>query len=262
MASIHPSAVIEDGAIIGQDVEIGPFSFIGGQAVLGDGVRLAPRATILGRTTLGEKVQVHSGAVIGGTPQILKAKPEDAGTLTVGARTVLRENVTLHVGSTGGKGETRIGADCLLMANSHFAHDCVLGDRGVIANSVAVAGHCVFGDDVWSGGAAAVHQFTRVGDHAFIGGGSILVADVPPFCMTTGNRAVLDGLNLVGLKRRGFSREDINTLRHLYKDLFLAEGAFAERLARAEDKYASKLAADKLLEFIREGGKRPLCHPA
>ena len=176
-------------------------------------------------------------------------------------RTVIREYVTLGVGSTAGAGETLIGEDCFLMGGCHFGHDCVLGDRNVIANNVAVGGHSVFGQDVWVGGQAALHQYSRVGDHAFIGGGAIIVADVPPFCSVTGNHAKLSGLNLVGLKRRGFERASMNKLRHAYKALFHGSDEFETRLDLVTEQYGDDKNVALLLSFIREGGRRALCHP-
>ncbi len=263
MPSIHPTAIVEDGATLADDVQVGSFSYVGPKVVLKTGVRLMPRTVVIGETTLCEDVVVHPGAVLGGDAQILGLATEAVGSLMVGPRTILRENVTLHTGSRSGagRGETRIGADCYLMANSHFGHDCVVGDKCVIANSAAVAGHCHLGDHVWLAGLSAIHQFTRIGDHAFVGGGAILVADLPPYCSVIGNRAHLAGLNLVGLKRRGFSRDTINTLRRAYKALFLAEGSFQDRLASVEAEYTSSPEVMTLTRFIREGGKRPVCQP-
>ncbi|MEO1100903.1 MAG: acyl-ACP--UDP-N-acetylglucosamine O-acyltransferase [Pseudomonadota bacterium] len=263
MPSIHPTAIVEDGATLADDVEVGAFSYVGPDVVLKAGVRLMPRATVLGRTTLCEEVVAHPGTVLGGDAQIVGLAPEAVGALIVGPRTVLGDNVTLHTGSRmgSGHGETRIGADCFMMANSHFGHDCVVGDKCVIANSAAVGGHCHLGDQVWVAGLTAVHQFTRIGDHAFVGGGAILVADLPPYCSAIGNRAHLAGLNLIGLKRRGFSRPVINTIRHAYKALFHSEGTFQERLGRVEAEYASSADVMFLTNFIRDGGHRPLCQP-
>lgn len=264
MPSIHPTAIVEDGAQIADTVEIGPFAYIGAQAILESGVKIGPRANVLGRTRLGEAVVVHTGVVLGDDPQIIGLKPEAVGQLVVGPRTIIREYATLHAGwrSENGRGETTIGADCFLMGGCHIGHDCVIGDKCVIANNVAFGGHSVLGYQVWVGGQAAAHQFTRIGDHAFVGGGAILVADVPPFCSAIGNHAYLSGLNLVGLKRRGFSREAMNTLRKTYKELFLGEGSFEARLSSVEETYGSSEEVATLTGFIRAGGRRAVCQAA
>lgn len=263
MPAIHHTAIVEDGATLADDVEVGAFGYIGPDVVLKAGVRLMPRATVIGRTTLCEEVVAHPGTILGGDAQIVGLAPEAIGTLVVGPRTVLGDNVTLHTGSRtdSNDGETRLGADCFMMANTHFGHDCVVGDKCVIANSAAVGGHCQLGDQVWVAGGTAVHQFTRIGDHAFVGGGAILVADLPPYCSAIGNRAHLAGLNLVGLKRRGFSREALNRLRHGYKALFQSDGRFEERLKSVEADFADSPEVMTLTGFIRDGGRRPLCLP-
>lgn len=258
---IHPSSIIHDGAEIGSGVEIGPFCEIGADVTLEDGVRLHSHVRIGGRTQLGAECEVHSGAVLGGTPQILGLEPSPDARLEIGPRCTLREHVTAHVGSPDHGGVTRIGADCFLMIGVHVGHDCRVGDKCVIANNVPLAGHVHLGEQVWMGGQAAVHQFTEIGDHAFIAGGAILVGDVAPFTMAVGNHARLNGLNVNGLKRRGFSREDMKALRAAYRKVFFGDAAFADRVEAAAAEFADVPLAMRLIDFVRADRKRPLCLP-
>ncbi|MEL7231110.1 MAG: acyl-ACP--UDP-N-acetylglucosamine O-acyltransferase, partial [Pseudomonadota bacterium] len=229
-ALIHPTAIVEDGAELGMDVRVGAYAHVGAEAQLGDGCIVHPKAMVIGRAKLGANVQVHPGAVIGGPPQVLGYQESEESRLEVGENTILREHVTLHRGSPAHGGLTKVGRDCFFMAHTHAAHDCIIGDKNVIANNTHIGGHVTTGEQVWMGGACAVHQFCRIGDHAFVGGGSILVADVIPFGSVVGNHAHLAGLNVVGLKRRGFSRETIKSIRSGYRMLYAREGTFTERL--------------------------------
>lgn len=258
---IHSTARVEDGASLGDGVEIGPFCHIGPQVELGAGTRLHGSVTISGRTRLGEACEVFPGAILGGPPQILGQAPTSDCRLEIGARTILREHVTAHVGSPDHSGVTRIGPDCYLMIGVHVGHDCAVGENCVIANNVPLAGHVRLGDNVWIGGQAAIHQFTEIGAHAFVAGGAILVGDVIPFGMAVGNHAHLAGLNITGLKRRGFSRQDIRTLRGAYRALFEGEAAFHSRLAAAAETYAAEPLAMRMVDFARASRKRPLCLP-
>lgn len=259
--TIHPTAVVETGAELGADVTIGAMSYVGADAVLKDGVMLHPRSTVIGHSVLNEGVEVYPGAVLGGPPQVLGYKPSLESRLEIGARTVMREHTTLHTGSPEHGGLTRIGADCLFMAHTHAAHDCVLGDKCVIANNTHIGGHVTIGDQVWFGGAVAVHQWCRIGDHAFVGGGAILVADVIPFGSVVGNHAHLAGLNVVGLKRRGFSRETIRSLRAAYRMLYAKEGTFSERLEDTALAYSEVEEVMQIVNFIRDSKNRSLCLP-
>lgn len=259
--NIHPTAIVEDGAKLGAGVTIGAYAHVGAGVTLRDRVNILPKAMVYGNTVLGEDVEVHPGAVIGGPPQVLGYKHSDESRLEVGARTILREHVTLHTGSPAHGGLTRIGSDCLMMAHTHAAHDCIIGDKCVIANNTHIGGHVTAGDQVWFGGAVAVHQWCRIGDHAFVGGGSILVADVIPFGSVLGNHAHLAGLNVVGLKRRGFSRETIKSLRAGYRQLYAKEGTFTERLEDTAREYADAPEVMKIIDFIRESKNRALCLP-
>jgi len=259
--NIHPSAIVETGAELGQNVTIGALSYIGANTKLGDNVIIHPKATIMGQTELGAQVEVYPGAVIGGPPQVLGMQTSAESRLKVGPRTILREHVTLHTGSPEHGGLTSIGADCLMMAHTHAAHDCTLGDKCVVANNTHIGGHVSVGYQVWFGGAVAVHQFCRVGDHAFVGGGAVLVSDVIPFGSVVGNHAHLAGLNVVGLKRRGFSRDTIRALRGAYRMLYAREGTFTERLEDTATAFSEIDEVMQIVDFIRTSKNRSLCLP-
>ncbi|MEO0784806.1 MAG: acyl-ACP--UDP-N-acetylglucosamine O-acyltransferase [Pseudomonadota bacterium] len=260
-ASIHPSSVIHDGAKVSPSANVGPFCEIGPKVRLGDRVKLHGRVTIVGETTLGEDVEVYPGAVLGQPAQSLGASADPGTGLKVGDRTILREHVTLHAGTLADSRITRIGADCFLMAYCHVGHDCKIGDRNVYANTVNLAGHIETGDHVWIGGSVAIHQFCEIGDHAFVAGGAIVVGDVIPFGLVSGNRASLQGLNVKGLSRRGVSRSDQHALRRAYKALFEGEGAFRDRILALEESGNLGDHPRQILEFIKKERLRPLCMP-
>jgi len=259
--SIHSTAIVEDGAQLGENVSVGAHAHLGAHVQIGDGVKIFPKAMVFGRTVLHENVEIHPGAVIGGGPQVLGYQPSAESRLEVGARTIMREHTTLHTGSPEHGGLTKIGSDCLFMAHTHAAHDCKIGDKCVIANNTHIGGHVTAGDQVWFGGAVAVHQFCRIGDHAFVGGGAILVADVIPYGSVVGNHAHLTGLNVVGLKRRGFSRQTIHDLRAAYRLLYAKEGTFTERLEDTAETYAEMPEVMEIVNFIRSSKNRSLCLP-
>lgn len=258
---IHPTAIVEDGAELGENVQVGAYAHIGSRARIGDNSIIMPKAMVIGRSLLGNGVEIHPGAVIGGTPQVLGFKASDESWLEIGDRTVLREHTTVHTGSPAHGGVTKIGQDCLCMAHTHFAHDCDIGDNCVIANNTHIGGHVVAGDNVWMGGAVAVHQFCRIGEHAFVGGGSILVADVIPFGSVVGNHAHLAGLNIIGLKRRGSSRQAIRDLRAGYRLLYAREGTFTERLEDTARAFSEVSEVMLIVDFIRNSKNRSLCLP-
>ena len=258
---IHPTAVVEDGAQLGANVTVGAFAFVGQEVSLADGCHIHPNATVTGRTELGANVEVFPGAVIGGAPQILGFKDDGSSRLTIGSGTTLREHVTIHRGSPAHGGLTSVGQNCLIMVGAHIAHDCHVGDKCVFANNVALGGHIEVGEQVWMGGLAAIHQFCRVGRHAFVGGGAIVVADIIPYGSVIGNHAHLAGLNLTGLKRRGFSRQTIHDLRAAYRLLFAKEGTFSERITDAEETYGECPELVEIIEFIRATKNRSLCLP-
>lgn len=257
---IHPSAVIEDGATIGADVRIGPFCFVGAGVTLGDGVELKNHVSIMGNTSIGEKTRVFPFASLGAEPQDLKFRGEETR-LVIGARCAIREGVTMNPGTAGGRMITEVGDDCTFLANSHVGHDCKVGNQVILSNNVMLAGHVTVGSFVIFGGGSAVIQFSRVGDHAFVGGLSGVENDLIPYGMAMGNRAHLAGLNLVGLKRRGFEREAIHDLRRAYRLLTASEGTLKERVEDVALEFPDQPQVHEILDFIREGGDRAICMP-
>ena len=259
--SAHPTAVIEEGAKVGEGSDIGPYCVIGPQVVLGRGVKLFSHVAITGRTTIGDKVRVFPFASLGSEPQDLKFAGE-ATTLEIGANCTIREGVTMNPGTAGGGNVTKVGEGCTFLANSHVAHDCKVGNRVIFSNNVMLAGHCTVGDYAILGGGAGVHQFVRIGHHAFVGGLAGVENDVIPYGMALGNRAGLAGLNIVGMKRLGFSRETIQSLRHAYRLLFSNEGTLIERIADVEsDDIAKDPYVREILDFIKAASDRSLCVP-
>lgn len=261
MASIHSTAVIDAGAKLGERVSIGPFCTVGPEVELGDDVELLSHVAVAGRTKIGPKTRIFPFASVGHQPQDLKYKGEPSR-LEIGARTVIREHVTINTGTEGGGMLTKIGDDCLLMIACHIAHDCRIGNHAIIVNNVLLGGHVEIGDYAVVGGGAAVHQFVRIGQHAMIGGMSGVEADVIPFGMVLGNRAHLAGLNLVGLKRRGFDRDEIHELRAAYRSLFGAEGTLQERLNKIEKDYPNNKIVREVVTFLQQDSSRGLCLPA
>ncbi len=256
---VHATAIVEAGARLGDDVRIGPFCHVGAEVVLSDGVVLESHAVVVGRTTIGARTRVFPFASIGHQPQDLKYKGEPS-TLAVGSDCIIREGVTMNPGTEGGGMATVIGDRCAFLANSHVGHDCKVGNNVILSNNVMLAGHVSVGDYAILGGGAAVIQFSRVGAHAFLGGMSGLENDLIPYGMALGNRAHLSGLNIIGLQRRGFSRDDIHTLRRAYRLLFADEGTLMERLDDVEKEF-DQPAVKEIVAFIRAGGKRSLCTP-
>jgi UDP-N-acetylglucosamine acyltransferase len=256
---VHPTALVEDGAELAQDVEIGPFCVVGPQVKLAAGVKLISHVVVTGRTSIGARTSLFPFASIGHQPQDLKYKGE-ASSLTVGSDCTIREGVTMNPGTAGGGMQTVVGDRCAFLANSHVGHDCRVGNNVVFSNNVMLAGHCSIGDFAILGGGAAVIQFARVGAHAFLGGMSGLENDLIPYGMALGNRAQLSGLNIIGLQRRGFAREDIHTLRRAYRLLFADEGTLLERLDDVEEEFDHPIVKE-IVAFIRAGGKRSLCVP-
>lgn len=257
---VHPTAVVGPRARIGANVRIGPYSVVGDDVELGDGVELLSHVVVAGRTRIGAGTRIFPFASIGHQPQDLKYEGEPSR-LLIGERCVIRENVTVNPGTSGGGMETRIGHDCLLMASSHVAHDCKVGNNVILANYVGLAGHAVIGDYVAFGGMCAVHQFVRIGSHAFIGAQSMIDADVIPYGMAVGNRARLAGLNLVGLKRRKFDREAIHRLRTAYRMIFSSEGTLRERVEDAATMFNDEPLVQDVVRFVAASSDRPLCLP-
>ena len=257
---IHPTAIVSPSAKIGAGVKIGPYCTVEDTVTLHDGVELVSHVAVAGHTDIGANSIIYPFASIGHPPQDLKYKGEPSR-LVIGERTVIRENTTINPGTAGGGMETRIGDDCLIMASAHVAHDCKIGNHVIIANYVAIAGHCVVEDLVRFGGICGVHQFVRIGKHAFIGAQSMVDADVIPYGMAVGNRANLAGLNLVGLKRSGFEREAIHTLRAAYRMIFSSEGTLRERVDDAAEMFKAAPMVQDVVDFIAASADRPICLP-
>ena len=257
---IHATAVIEDGARVAEGVRIGPYCLIGREVEIGEGCELLSHVVVAGRTKIGARTRIFPFASIGHQPQDLKFKGE-LSTLTVGADCLIREGVTMNPGTEGGGMVTSVGDRCAFLANSHVGHDCRVGNNVIFSNNVMLAGHAEVGDFAIVGGGAAVIQFARIGPHAFIGGMSGIENDLIPYGMAIGNRAYLSGLNIVGLQRRGFTREQVHTLRRAYRLLFAAEGTLKERLEDVSTEFADHPIVQEIIAFIRVGGKRSLCTP-
>ncbi|CAO3400367.1 acyl-ACP--UDP-N-acetylglucosamine O-acyltransferase [Azospirillum sp. 11R-A] len=258
--TIHPSAIVDPAAKLGEGVDIGPFCVVGPDVTLGDGVRLVSHVAVDGRTSIGADTVIYPFASIGHRPQDLKFHGEPSE-LVIGARNQIREHVTMNPGTEGGGMLTRVGDDGLFMMGSHVAHDCVVGDHVIMANNATLGGHVTLGDYVIIGGLSAVRQFVRIGSHAMIGGMSGVENDVIPFGLVMGDRARLAGLNLVGLERRGFKKDDIHALRAAYRMLFGPEGTFAERVDGVGRDFGERALISDVLSFIRAKEARSLCQP-
>ncbi|MGH1350369.1 MAG: acyl-ACP--UDP-N-acetylglucosamine O-acyltransferase [Methyloligellaceae bacterium] len=260
MANIHPTAIVEDGAEVGSDVEIGPYCVVGGNVRLADNVKLHSHVAVAGKTSIGAGTEIFPFASIGHIPQDKKFRGEDVS-LEVGEGNVIREHVTMNPGTADGGNLTKVGNNGLFMMGSHVAHDCEVGNDVILANNATLAGHCKVGDSVILGGLAAVHQFVRLGAYSFVGGMSGVENDVIPFGMVLGNRAYLNGLNILGLKRNGFDREQIHNLRKGYRMLFSNEGTLKERLEDVEKMFAGDPCVEQVAAFIHADSSRQLCVP-
>ena len=258
--NIHPTAIVEPGANIDDGVIIGPYCIVGADVSLGEGVELVSHIVITGRTEIGPRSRAFPFASIGHRPQDLKYRGEPSR-LEIGADTVMREHVTVNPGTEGGGMLTRIGDRCLLMVGVHVAHDCRIGDGVIMANNATLGGHVSIDDFAVLGGMSAVHQFVRIGRHAMIGGMSGVENDVIPYGSVMGNRAYLSGLNIVGLKRRSFSRDVIHDLRKAYRLLFAEEGTMAERLDDVAEEFSGVDPVMDIVEFIRSDSSRAICQP-
>ena len=247
--SIHPTAIIGAGAELHPSVEVGPYAVIGAGVCIGAGSSVGPHAVIEGRTTLGEKNRVFHFASVGAIPQDLKYAGEPTA-LVIGDGNQIREFSTLHIGTAGGGGVTRIGNQNLFMAYSHVAHDSQVGNGCVFANGATLGGHVEVGDFVTLGGLSAVHQFTRIGPHAFIAGGSMVVMDVPPFCIAQGDRAELAGLNVIGLQRHGFTEEQLQRIKDAYRILFRSKLPLEEAAGQLRVEFGGHAEVDRLLTFV------------
>lgn len=258
-AVIHPSAVVEDGATIGADSYIGPFAVIGPEVTLGARVTVKSHAVITGWTEVGDDSTIWPFATVGEVPQDLKFRGERTR-LIIGARCRIREGATLNTGTTGGGGVTRVGDDCLIMTGAHVGHDAQIGNRVILVNNVAIAGHVNLGDDVIVGGLSGIHQWVRVGQGAIIGAVTMVTNDVIPYGLVQAPRGELDGLNLVGLKRRGTDRAEITALRAAYQTLAQEEGSFQDRARRLADESDSPLVRE-ITDFILAKSDRSFLTP-
>jgi|SRR5579871_1671848 len=257
--TIHPTALVEDGANLAADVEVGPFCIVRKGAVLGAGVSLASHVVIEGGTEIGERTAVYSHAVIGGDAQIRNHDPAGMR-LRIGSDNVIREAVTISTGSSGGKGITVVGDRCYLMAGCHVAHDCVVGNGVTLSNGVQLGGHVQIEDGVIMGGLSAIQQFGRVGRYAFVSGVSGAAADIIPYGSAIGTHARLRGLNLVGLRRRNVPRENIHALRAAYRLIFESgSGTIHENARRAGEKWTDVPEVQEIVAFILADAKRPIC---
>jgi UDP-N-acetylglucosamine acyltransferase len=257
--TIHPTALVDDSAQLGDGVEIGPFCIVGPNVKIGDRTRLISHVTLSGQTALGADCVLHPFVSLGEPPQDFKFKGGDVR-LIVGDRNILREQVTMHMGTETAKGVTEVGSDNFFMVGAHVAHDCKVGNHVVFANNATLGGDSTVADYVIMGGLSALHQQCRIGKYAFIGGGAPVTGDVIPYGMVD-NLGALAGLNLVGLKRRGFARDAIHDLRAAYRLVFANEGAFNERIEDAARLFENRPEVMDIVEFIRTPAKRPLCSP-
>ncbi|MGE0282262.1 MAG: acyl-ACP--UDP-N-acetylglucosamine O-acyltransferase [Rhizobiaceae bacterium] len=259
-AIVHPSSVIEPGAVLGEGVRVGPFCVVGPEVVLGNGVELISHVSISGATTIGDGCKIYPNAALGAEPQNLSHKGGRT-TLTIGKNTIIRESVTIHTGSDSSRAATTVGDNCFIMAYSHIAHDCSVGNRVTMANGATLAGHCDIGDNVTIGGMTAVLQFSRVGNNAFLAGMSGISGDVIPYGMAQGNLAKLRGLNVVGMRRSGMSRDDIKAVKEAYRTIFSQAAPLAENIARARQEFAKSALAMSIVDFLSERGRRYFVTP-
>ncbi|MBB4569658.1 acyl-ACP--UDP-N-acetylglucosamine O-acyltransferase [Rhizobium leucaenae] len=259
-ARIHKLAVVEDGAVIGENVVVGPFCHVGPKVVLHDAVQLLTHAVVTGRTTIGKGTKIFPMAVVGGDPQSVHHGGEET-TLDVGENCTIREGVTINTGTADYGGKTIVGNNNLFLANSHVAHDCRVGNNVIMSNNVMLAGHVTVEDRAILGGGCAVHQFTRIGRQAFIGGLSAASYDVIPYGMLNGNPGVLSGLNIVGMTRAGIERSVIHMVRRAYKSIFEGEGSIRDNAAAIRDEYADCKEVIEILDFIAADSDRALSSP-
>jgi len=258
---IHPTAIVSDKAILGQNVSIGPYSIVDENVTLGDNVILVSHVSLTGQTTIGARCKLYPFVSMGHPPQDFKHKG-GVVSITIGEDCTFRENVNIHPGTDTGKPETRIGNNCYFMVGTHLAHEGQMGNHVVVSNGAQIGGNVSIGDYVVLGGLCAVHQHTRIGNYAFIGGMATVTRDVIPYGFVLGNAAHLAGLNVVGLKRQGFTKEQIRELRAAYRLMFAAEGTFSERLDDAKRLYKSHDLIQEIIAFIHDEKDRSICLPA
>ena len=256
---IHKTAIIESNSKISKNVKIGPYSVIGANVEIGEGTEIQSHVSIFGNTKIGKNNKIYPFASIGNDPQDLKFKGEETK-LEIGDNNKIREYVTVNPGTKGGGGLTKVGNNCLFMVSSHIAHDCYVGNNVILANNVPLGGHAFVDDDVIIGGNSAVQQFTRVGRSAMIGGMCGVVRDVIPYGIVHGNRSVLQGLNLIGLRRKNFQNKEIIVLSDAYKEIFKNEN-LTGNLKNLSEEYKSSELVNEVINFIEKDKKRPICTP-
>jgi UDP-N-acetylglucosamine acyltransferase len=261
MSRIDPTARIKEGAVIGEGASVGPYCIIGPHVVIGNNCKLIGHANVTGHTTIGAGSVIYPFSALGGPPQDLSYRDEPTR-LVIGEACTIREGVTMNIGTKKGGGITQVGARGYFMNNSHVGHDCVVGNDVIFATSATLGGHCEIGDSVYIGGLSAVHQFTRIGPQVMVGGVCGVRGDVIPFGLVNGQYASLEGLNIIGMKRRKFTRERLATVRSFYQKLFHGPGIFAERLSQVQSLAVEDPAIAEILAFIGDGKHRTLCLPA
>ncbi len=259
--NIHSSAIIEEGAVISDGTVVGPFCHVGSKVVLEKKVVLKSHVNVQGRTHIGEHTQVSSFTFLGGAPQHIGYRGEDTA-LIIGKNNDIRENVTMNIGTVQGRGETVIGDGGLFMTGCHIGHDCIVRNNVIFANNATLGGHVVVGDHVFVGGLSAIHQNCHVGSYAFIGGYAAVTYDLIPYGSANGIYADLVGLNLIGMKRRGMSREVIQTMRQAFKALFSKTDSFQERVEEVSSKFSSSPEVMRIIDFINSDRTRPIMLPA
>jgi UDP-N-acetylglucosamine acyltransferase len=253
MPNIHPAAIVSPNAKLGDNIEVGPYAIIYDDVEIGNDCKIGPHAVIYDGARIGNRVKIFQGASVANLPQDLKFGNEQTF-LYIGDDTVIREFSAFHKGTTA-TGKTTIGSKCLLMAYTHVAHDCTVGDQVIIANAVQIAGHVEIENTVIIGGLSAVHQFGKIGQHSMVGGGSMANSDVPPYCMTSGYPARFMGLNIVGLKRRNFSEDDINAIKDAYRIFYQSGLIFTKALDEVKEKYSAHPLVNNIIRFVEKSDR-------
>ncbi len=257
MSNIHPTAIIEKGAELGVNVEVGPYSIVGAKVKLHDGVKVHSHVVISGRTTVGENTQIFPFSAIGCEPQDLKFKGEDTR-LTIGKNNKIREHAHINIGTEGGGGLTSIGDDNLIMAFCHIAHDCIVNNHCIFANSINLAGHVIVEDRAFLGGLAGIHQFCRIGQMAMIAGGSMVAQDVPPFCMVQGDRATINGLNVVGLRRSQIDADKFSDVKKMYRLIYRENLTLEEAIIKIDSEISESPYKASFVNFLKKS-ERGIC---
>lgn len=258
--NIHPTAIVDPAATLGKNVKIGPFCIVSGDAKLGDNVELKSHVVIEGITSIGEGCTIYPFASIGQPPQILKYAGEKSEVI-IGSNNTIREYVTIQAGSLDGGMLTQVGDNCLLMVGAHIGHDCKIGNGVILANYASLGGHVEVGDYAIIGGLAAVHQFVKIGAYSMIGGVSAVVRDLIPFGLASNDRAALEGVNLVGMKRRGFDKQESVSAARAVEEIFEREGILAEKIEQVSSKYKDNMIVSQIIEFLKQDTARAFCAP-